>query len=189
MRLILTRHGETEENKQHIIQSHLPGTLSAEGIEQAEKLAERLAEENIDIIFSSDLARAADTTKIIAKYHPAAEIIYTEELREGDAGDFTGKTDAEVDWSNRPANAETTQQMRERISHLLKKVYENHPHKNVVFVGHNGINKSLIGCITGKTSEEMVASENQKNTAVNVFEIKEDGKHDICLINCTKHLE
>lgn len=189
MKLILTRHGETEANTEHIIQSHLPGKLSPEGEEQAEKLAQRLKDEKIDIIFSSDLKRAADTAKIVAKYHPEAEIVFTEELREGDAGDFTGKRSDEVDWSNRPANAETTAQMRERISKLLKNVYKTHLHKNVLFVGHNGINKSLIGFITGKSPEEMIASENQKNTAVNIFEIKDDGKHKICLINCIKHLE
>ena len=39
MRLILTRHGETEENATGIRQGHLPGKLSEKGIEQAKKLA------------------------------------------------------------------------------------------------------------------------------------------------------
>jgi broad specificity phosphatase PhoE len=70
MRLILTRHGETEENKLGIVQGHMQGTLSKEGIHQAEKLAERLRKEKIDAIFSSDLKRAVDTSKIILSYHP-----------------------------------------------------------------------------------------------------------------------
>ena len=32
MKIILTRHGETEENKKGIMQGHIPGTLSEEGI-------------------------------------------------------------------------------------------------------------------------------------------------------------
>ena len=55
MKLILSRHGETLENQQHILQGQLPGTLSPLGIAQAERLAEMLQEETIDNIVSSDL--------------------------------------------------------------------------------------------------------------------------------------
>ena len=54
MELILSRHGETLENQQHILQGQLPGTLSPLGIAQAERLAEMLQEETIDNIVSSD---------------------------------------------------------------------------------------------------------------------------------------
>ena len=63
MRLILTRHGQTEENVKRILQGHMPGKLTPLGIEQAKKLASRLKDENIDAIYSSDLARTTDTTK------------------------------------------------------------------------------------------------------------------------------
>ena len=38
MRIILVRHGETDENAAGIIQGHLPGTLSVRGREQARLL-------------------------------------------------------------------------------------------------------------------------------------------------------
>jgi broad specificity phosphatase PhoE len=38
MRLIITRHGETEENKEGIIQGYLPGKLSDIGNIHAKKL-------------------------------------------------------------------------------------------------------------------------------------------------------
>jgi len=69
MKLIITRHGETEENKNRIIQGHIDGTLSQLGLEQAKKLAERLKDEKIDLIFSSDLGRALNTAKEVAKFH------------------------------------------------------------------------------------------------------------------------
>jgi len=49
---------------------------------QAQKLAERLKDEPIDIIYSSDLARASDTAEIIRKYHPDVLMIILECLRE-----------------------------------------------------------------------------------------------------------
>lgn len=50
MKLILSRHGETLENQQHILQGQLPGTLSPLGIAQAERLAEMLQEETLSLI-------------------------------------------------------------------------------------------------------------------------------------------
>ena len=69
MRIILVRHGETEDNKKRIIQGHLPGKLSDKGIEQARKVANRLKNEKVDYIFSSDLDRAKSTAEEIAKFH------------------------------------------------------------------------------------------------------------------------
>lgn len=69
MELILSRHGETLENQQHILQGQLPGTLSPLGIAQAEKLAEMLQEETIDNIVSSDLARSYNTAVAVARKH------------------------------------------------------------------------------------------------------------------------
>jgi len=45
MKLIITRHGETEENTKGIIMGHLPGKLTPLGIEQAKKVAQRLKNE------------------------------------------------------------------------------------------------------------------------------------------------
>ena len=67
MKLIIARHGETEENKKGILQGHLPGKLTELGIEQSKKLALRLKNEKIDAIYSSDLARASNTAKEIIK--------------------------------------------------------------------------------------------------------------------------
>ena len=61
MKLIIVRHGETIENQAKILQGHLPGTLSNKGIEQAKTIALNLKQEKIAAIYSSDLARAADT--------------------------------------------------------------------------------------------------------------------------------
>lgn len=82
MKIILTRHGRTEENDAGILQGHLPGTLSENGWNQARKVAERLKSETIDYAYSSDLARSANTAKEIMKYHPETPMEFTEELRE-----------------------------------------------------------------------------------------------------------
>lgn len=82
MRLIITRHGETLENMEGIVQGHMHGTLSKKGIEQAEKLAKALKDEQIDYIYSSDLKRASDTAREISKFHKNVPFQLTKDLRE-----------------------------------------------------------------------------------------------------------
>lgn len=50
MRLIILRHGETEQNKAGIIQGQIRGQLTEPGKQQAKLLAERLKKERIDKI-------------------------------------------------------------------------------------------------------------------------------------------
>lgn len=188
MRLILTRHGQTVENKKGIVQGHLPGTLSKKGIQQAKKLALRLKDENIDCIYSSDLKRAAETAKEIAKYHPDTPLCLVKELRERDHGGLTGKTKDEVDWSNFWNDGETVENMARRAKKLIDKVYEQHKVGTVVFVGHGAINKVLTSVILNKSLEEM-DSARQRNASVSIFKFREDRNHKIHLMDCVKHLE
>lgn len=186
MKLILTRHGETIENKKRIVQGHIPGTLSKEGISQAEKLALRLKNEKIDVIYSSPLKRAKDTALKIRRYHKKTRIYYAEELKERNLGSITGKKGDELDWKNLPKDVETRESMGKRAKIFLDNVYKKFPEKTVVFVGHNGINKALIRVILNKPKKEI---DSQLNTSVSVFEIKEDKKHKVHLLNCVKHLD
>ena len=105
MRLIITRHGETEENQAGILQGHLPGKLSVLGIEQARKVALRLKDEKIDLIFSSDLARASDTAKEIAKFHPNVPVKFVKDLRERNYGEFQGKKESTFDSDGKNHNS------------------------------------------------------------------------------------
>ena len=195
MRLILTRHGETEENKLGIMQGHLHGRLSEEGINQAKKLALRLKDEKIDFIFSSDLARVADTAKEIAKFHLDAPLKFVEDLRERNLGEFQGMKKSDFGWDRKtlksahiqPKEGETIEQLYNRAKNFLNKVFLEHKKDTVLFVGHNGINTSLVAVLTGKGYEDVGAIEGQLNTAVSIFEI-EEGNNKMILFNDVGHL-
>ena len=89
--LLLTRHGETLENKRDIMQGHMPGTLSPLGIRQAEQLAGMLEDEKVDAIVSSDLARSYDTAKMSANgkdWSPGKQYCYGRSIGENIPGDI-----------------------------------------------------------------------------------------------------
>ena len=142
MRLILTRHGETIENKMGIIQGHLPGKLSKLGKEQAKKLAKRLKNEKIDFIYSSDLARAADTAKEIAKFHPIIPVEFVEDLRERYLGSFQGTKTNEIhddkihllESTERHEDIETNVELYQRINKFFNFVLNKHPNNNVYLI-------------------------------------------------------
>ena len=87
-RLYLTRHGETYDNANKIMQGQTPGRLNDHGIEQAKEVAKKLAEKHFDAFVSSDLKRSIDTCRIIAEPHHA-DVRTTPLLRERDWGSFT----------------------------------------------------------------------------------------------------
>ncbi|MDD5254232.1 MAG: histidine phosphatase family protein [Candidatus Nanoarchaeia archaeon] len=190
MRLILTRHGETIENKKGISQGHIPGKLSKEGIKQAKKLALRLKDEEIDFIFSSDLARAKDTTKEIIKYHPDVPVKFVKELRERYLGKLQGKKNKEDVWKDKKLTKgiETPKHMCSRIKKFLDKVLLKHKKDTVLFVAHGGTSRALMTVITGEDPKEMFNLGKLSNTGVGIIEIK-GKKHKIRVFNCTKHLD
>ena len=195
MRLIITRHGETEENIHGIIQGHLHGKLSKLGIEQIKKIANRIKDKKIDYIYSSDLNRASDTAKEIAKSHLETPLEFVKELRERNLGEFQGikRSDLKKDGKDftvlRPKKGETMKQVYYRAEKFLHKILLKHSHDTILFVGHNGINKAMIAVITGKNVDEIISIEKQHNTALNIFEIDENKNHKIICYNCDKHLK
>ena len=59
--VILIRHGETDWNVQGRFQGQIDVPLNALGLRQAERMAERLAQETVDVFYCSDLLRTRQT--------------------------------------------------------------------------------------------------------------------------------
>ena len=64
--LLFIRHGETDWNRQQRFQGQIDVPLNATGEQQAARLAQRLAAEKHDQLFSSDLQRARQTAAPLA---------------------------------------------------------------------------------------------------------------------------
>ena len=189
MKLIITRHGETVQNKKRICQGHTHGKLSREGKTQAKKVAKRLSKEKIDAIYSSDLKRATDTAKEIAKFHQLT-VQFDQRLRERFFGKFQGKAIPEKwDWRSLvDEGIEEDQAMIERFNSFLKETHGKHKNETVLVVTHGGIKKIFIFGVNKKKTEKL-GDFPIKNTSVSIFEMDEFNKITPILVNCTKHLE
>jgi probable phosphoglycerate mutase len=199
MRLIFTRHGETEENAQGIIQGHLPGRLSHIGKTQAEQLARRLKEEHIDCIYSSDLARSVDTAREIAKYHPETPIEFVKELRERNYGSLQGMRKSEIDYARwkrelhvlgvSHEGGETLEEVHTRLSSFLEKTAQRHRNHTVLYVGHGGMGRILTALILHRSFEELQRIPRIENASISIFEINEDKRHKLYMLNDVQHLD
>lgn len=196
MKLILVRHGETKENAELIMQGQEYGTLSEKGKKQAEKVAERLKDFDLDYIFSSDLERTRDTAKEIAKYHNTP-IKFVEEIRERDAGIFNGKPvekfveereAKELDAHEfKPQGGEDYQEVKERTAKFLEELIEGYQGETVLLVSHGTAMKIMTTYLLNKDLSE-TSELSQDNTAVNIFEF--DGEEvKNYLLNDIEHLE
>jgi broad specificity phosphatase PhoE len=197
MKLILVRHGETEENRDGIMQGQSPGHLTKKGISQAKKLARRLRKHHLDIIYSSDLKRCRDTLIEIRRHHPKTKARYAKELRERGFGVFEGKTREDIDkhlnrhhisfseWE--PKGGESGQQKTRRVKRFLNKMLKEHPDDTVLWVTHGGVIYSVIHSILGIKELKKKVSQTQ-NTAVSILELDNKGNHKVHLVNCVKHL-
>ena len=191
MRIILIRHGETEENAAGIIQGHLPGTLSARGREQVRLLGICLRGHSIDHVYSSDLTRARDTAAEIIRHHPSVPVTYLTDLRERYLGSWQGKKGTDVDRSVILASPEieTDEQLAERAEMGVRKIRHDNKDGSVVLVGHGGVNYAIIGAMVGEGRRAQL--EFMENAALSVFEPA--GSHadtvNVITHNETAHLE
>jgi broad specificity phosphatase PhoE len=198
MRLILTRHGETEENKKNINQGWKPGHLSKLGIEQAKILAGILKNAKIDVIYTSDLSRCVKTASEISKYHPKTKYLEDKRLRERSTGIFEGTVIGKNDWdsldgdlfNNKPKGGESFVEVWARINHFYEELLKKYDNETILIVGHGGSMCLLLGAIFHKDLEYSLSKiDKLKNTAFTELELHKDGSYEVILLNSEKHLK
>jgi phosphoserine phosphatase len=144
----LIRHGATEWNRADLAQGHADIELNDEGRAQAAASAQRLAGEDVDAVYSSDLGRSMATASAIAEPH-GLEVVPDPDLREVDQGEWTGLHPDEIArrwpdlWgearhhSARPGG-EGPADVRKRSLAALRRVVKEYPDGTVAVVSHGG---------------------------------------------------
>lgn len=148
------RHGETQANTDGIVQGWLDTTLNDKGVEQA-KQAAALFNENIDVIYSSDLRRARQTAAEFRQKYPNVPYFEDWRLRERDFGDATGSHkdgfDWEIFWSSIDTvsipNAETLDDLNERLLSFIEAIKAS-GYLRALIVTHGGTINRLQSLVT-----------------------------------------
>lgn len=156
-RVLLVRHGQSEWNAQGRWQGQADPPLSELGRAQARAAANSLGA--VDAVFASDLQRATETAVIIAESLGVGPVIIDDDLRERDAGEWSGLTREEIHERypgylpddrhrafapdagapKRPPGWESDDVLRERVLRALSRIHEMVPDGDVLTVTHGGV--------------------------------------------------
>jgi len=155
-RLVLVRHGATAWNERGLCLGRRDEPLSGTGRRQAERLRDALKGERFDRVFSSPLARAVETARILGH-----EPLLLHDLFEIDRGAWEGLAQGEIlernpvlhaRWYADPTDlampqGETFAALWERAGRAFARFQGAGEH--VLAVGHKAINRVLIARALG----------------------------------------
>lgn len=152
--LILIRHGETDWNRELRFQGQLDVPLNAVGLEQARRVAERLAQETMQGLVSSDLQRALQTAQAVAGRAPQVlDPVLEAALREQHFGLAEGLCVPDVkarhpqawdQWVRFEADyafdgGESTRVFHARVLAAVRALGQRHPGQTLAVVTHGGV--------------------------------------------------
>ena len=142
-RILLVRHGQSEWNADGRWQGQADPPLSELGEQQAVAAARAVG--LVDAIYASDLMRARHTAELVAA-QLGTDVAVDDRLRERHAGDWQGRTRAEIDegWpgyletGRRPAGYEPDDSVLERVLAALDTIAAAHD-GDVLVITHGGV--------------------------------------------------
>jgi alpha-ribazole phosphatase len=162
LRLLLVRHAETEWNRLARLQGQTDTRLSATGERQAGTLAVRLAGEEIDAVYASDLQRAWRTAEI-AVAERGLPVHRDTAWREMSFGRWEGHTYHEVSESDpdlaerrlwdpahvAPPGGENLIDVQRRVLPAAERLRRDHEGQTVLLVIHGGTLRVLVCSLLG----------------------------------------
>ncbi|MDH5109634.1 histidine phosphatase family protein [Lentilactobacillus kefiri] len=164
MKLLITRHGETQYNKEKKYYGRTDIELDGLGLRQARELADKLKATTIDYAIRSDLKRTQQTMDAIMQYHPQTKQIIEKDIDEMPFGIWEGLNADQVEardpttWAAwlqapfdvTPAGAEPYRVFEKRVTTALDHYRETLPsNSTLLVVAHQGVLRTLYRYWTG----------------------------------------
>ncbi len=166
MHYIIMRHGQTTYNKQHLLQGRKDIPLSEDGLAQAHRIREEVAEQGIrfDAVYSSPLQRASVTAEIISGF-PKEKIRLDPRVIEIDFGPLEGKKVESLDdnmrnFFNDPVRyvplegAESYDSMTDRIRAFWEEQKENKEEGYTLILSHGAAIHAMYSMFLGLPLEQ-----------------------------------
>lgn len=199
-RLYLIRHGATPLSAEDRFSGAANVFLSDEGRSQAEHLAQRLADDNINAIYTSPLDRTMETASIIAKPHKLIPIT-RDGLREISHGHWEGLSRKEVEdsfpeeyaaWESdpftfAPQNGESGISVLARALPVIREVVVSHKDENVLVVSHKATLRLIISSLLGFDARGFRDRLDQAPACLNILDFKDPSRARLMLFNDISH--
>lgn len=190
MKLFIARHGETDHNRNRIMQGYEEVPLNDRGIRQATLLAQRLRQEQVERIISSDLRRAVMTACIVAS-HTGAGMDYDPALRERNPGALIGQSyDFEprffTDETYVPPAGEGVLEFRARVRRAFEALAQDarHAGRRVAVITHGLVCHAFVVEFFGEEAAEGVGARNASLTLASYTQ----GRWSLETRDCAEHL-
>lgn len=182
--LYITRHGETEWNREMRLQGWKDSELTENGVENAVCLGKALKEISIDAVYSSPSNRTAMTTRLICGDRNIP-IIFDDLLKEINMGVWEGNTQSTIEenhpeefhnfWNAphnyKPIGGETFLELYERVQKAINRIITNHQSGNILIVTHTVVIKCLCLFFKNAPIENVWAPPYIYDTSLTVVEV------------------
>lgn len=164
MKIIYFVHGTTYDNASNRCSGWKQVELNELGKEQAIRLGEINKDKEFDVMFTSDLIRAIDSSNLA---FPSYEKIVDSRLRECNYGDYDGESKSLVIYEkyiNEPfPNGESLKDVEKRIRDFLDEMKEKYSGKTIAIVAHRAT-QLAIEVITKKITWEEALEKDWRKT-------------------------
>ena len=199
-RLYLVRHGATPLSAEDRFSGAANVFLSDSGRSQVELLAQRLADDNINAIYTSPLDRTMETANIIAKHHGITPIP-KDGLREISHGHWEGLSRKEVSesfpeeyeaWESdpftfAPKDGESGISVLARALPVIREVVVSHKEENVLVVSHKATFRLIISSLLGFDGRGFRDRLDQAPACLNILDFKDPARARLMLFNDISH--
>lgn len=199
-RLYLVRHGATPLTAEDKFSGTENIFLSEEGRKQAEHLAQRLADDNINAIYASPLDRTLETASIIAKPHKLT-LLTRDGLREISHGHWEGLTRKEVEdrhgdeytaWESdpftfAPEGGESGISVLARALPVIREIVVTHKEKNILVVSHKATLRLIISSLLGFDARGYRDRLDQAPACLSILDFKDTLRVRLMLFNDISH--
>ncbi len=157
--------------------------LTPRGVEQARGLARALASDSVAAVYSSDLGRAFETARLVARLH-GLDPIADPRLREIDTGRWTTQLGSEIHrqfpaetqtWKERPwafrmPGGETLAEVQARAVAFFDDAMPAHLGQTVVVIAHGTIGQTIVVRAMGLSVEDMWLEDRIDNCQISRLE-------------------